>query len=238
MNEAMQNYYNITRMPWTKLYYRMVEQQLTEVKGKKVLDFGSGFCILANRLAENNEVFAMEPNVDMKEYRDHDNNYIHITGGYEQLKEFSNETFDVIVCHNVLEYAKERREIVDEFARLLKKGGMLSVVKHNHAGRVMQKVVFENNIDEAISILEGGEASTQSFGTISYYDDEAIIEWNDSFHLEEVLGVRTFWGLQQNNEPKKESNWQEKMLEVEMKVSKMKEYRNIAFFHHLLMRKL
>lgn len=237
MDEAIKNYYNVTKMPWSQLYYRMVEDHLKAFKGKKILDFGSGFCILANRLAKDNEVIAMEPNEDMKEYRDQDNDYLHIVGGYDQLKNFDDETFDLIVCHNVLEYAKERREIVDEFARILKKDGMLSVVKHNHTGKVMQKVIYENNIDEAISILNGGETSAQSFGKISYYQDEDIAKWNDSFIIEEVLGIRTFWGLQQNNDPKKDANWQDKMLDVEMKVSKMKEYKNIAFFHHVLMRK-
>ena len=32
--------------------------------------------------------------------------------------------------------------------------------------------------------------------------------------------------------------WQEKMLQLELRVSQMREYRNITFFHHLLLKKL
>lgn len=32
--------------------------------------------------------------------------------------------------------------------------------------------------------------------------------------------------------------WQEKMLQLELRVSQMREYRNIAFFHHLLLKKI
>lgn len=112
-------------------------------------------------------------------------------------------------------------------------------VKQNHAGRVMQQVVLENSVDEAISLLNGGTISVMNFGQVNYYDINNVKEWisDRDINIEKVLGIRTFWALQQNNEMKYDSIWQEKMLEIEMKVSDINDYINISFFNHLLLKK-
>ncbi len=50
-------------------------------------------------------------------------------------------------------------------------------------------------------------------------------------------GERTFWDMQQNQEIHKDVDWQDKMLEIEMRVSDMDGYKDIAFFHHLMIEK-
>ena len=47
--------------PWECLMKRMVWRQLGDVRGKRILDFGSGIGVSANYLAEYNEVIAIEP---------------------------------------------------------------------------------------------------------------------------------------------------------------------------------
>lgn len=50
--------------PWECLMKRMVWQQLGDLRDKKILDFGSGIGVMANYLAEYNEVIAIEPDED------------------------------------------------------------------------------------------------------------------------------------------------------------------------------
>ena len=154
------------------------------------------------------------------------------------LKSLADETFDLIICHNVLEYADSREAIVREFCRLLKHKGKLSIVKHNRFGRVMQMVVLMNNFDTASKILDGENSSSANFGVINYYDDNEIIDWCNGFSLANIYGIRTFWDLQQNQEIQKTSEWQQKMIDIEMRVSQIDEFRNIAFFHHLIFNKI
>lgn len=54
----------------------------------------------------------------------------------------------------------------------------------------------------------------------------------------EIEGIRTFWDLQQNQQKHGDEDWQEKMMQLELRVSQMQEYRDIAFFHHLLLKKI
>ena len=57
------------------------------------------------------------------------------------------------------------------------------------------------------------------YGTIQYYEDTDIENWCKDLKITKTLGMRTFWDLQQNQELHKNPDWQEKMLEMEMRVS-------------------
>lgn len=223
--------------PWEYLMKRMVWQQLGELRDKKILDFGSGIGVTANYLAEHNEVIAIEPDENSVKERWADYSYTQLVGSTEQLKKFVDETFDMIICHNVLEYAEGREDIVKEFARILKPDGKISIVKHNRAGRVMQMVVLLNDFEHAHSLLDGKDGMTSNYGAIRYYDDEDIENWCPELKITKTLGMRTFWDLQQNQENHKDADWQDKMIEIEMRVSNLEEYKDIAFFHHLTVEK-
>ena len=222
---------------WEKLAKVIIWQQIGELKGKTILDFGSGAGITANHFAADNQVTALEPSADMLAQQVNTNGYRHIIGSTDELKKLSSESFDYVFCHNVLEYADDREIIVGEFYRLLKLNGKLSIVKHNRNGRVMQMVVLLNNFDEANNLLNGHNSNAQQFGTIKYYDDSDITDWCDGFVLQESFGLRTFWDLQQNQEIQKDEEWQKKMMDIEMKVSQNSDFQRISFFHHLIFEK-
>lgn len=128
--------------PWECLMKRIVWLQLGDIRGKKILDFGSGIGVTANYLAEHNDVTAIEPDEDSVKGRWADNQYTQIWGNTEVLQEFPNETFDMIICHNVLEYADDRADIVREFARILKSEGKISIVKHNRPEELCRWLYF------------------------------------------------------------------------------------------------
>lgn len=239
MTNDLKTYLENLNSPWSTLFYRVVWEQLSQITNSKILDFGSGLGITANHLAKSNDVFAIEPNAEMIEKRMCENNYQQIIGDIEQLKQQEDNSFDVVVCHNVLEYVKEQKDIFREFYRILKPNGIISIVKHNHLGKIMEKVVYENNVDEALYLLNGGTVSMPEFGQVNYYDINDILEWvsDMNVNIEKVLGVKTFWALQQNHELKNQPDWEEKMFEIEMKVCNIDKYINISYFNHVLLKK-
>ncbi len=235
--ENIQNYYENTQKPWGKLFYETIWDQLSFVQSMNVLDFGSGFGITANFLAAHNHVTAIEPNEKMLRLSVKENKYKQIIGGLERLKEFPDNYFEFITVHNVLEYVDNKQDYIKEFNRVLKKSGVISLVKHNHSGRIMQRVVFENNLDLAIKEIQGYHTLSNNFGEIKYYDKEDITKWTEEYQLkiDRSFGVRTFFGLVQNNEIKFDRAWQEKMLEIELEVSSIEDFKKVAFFHHVLL---
>jgi ubiquinone/menaquinone biosynthesis C-methylase UbiE len=151
---------------WELLQKQITWNQLSFIHNKKILDFGSGMGITASHFARDNEVVAIEPDNKMLSERITDNDYTQIHGDMQALKEFEDESFDVILCHNVFEYALQREDIAKEFARILKKDGVLSILKHNRVGRIMQMVVLLNNFEHANELLEGKNGKTEKFGDI------------------------------------------------------------------------
>ena len=81
--------HSIKEIPaWDRLLKRIVWEQIGQIKGKKILDFGSGQGITADFYAKDNEVIAIEPSKEMLENAWKDNNYNQIVGDISYLKKF------------------------------------------------------------------------------------------------------------------------------------------------------
>ena len=231
--------HSITELPaWERLFKKIVWKQIGNLEGKKILDFGSGEGITENHFAKKNDVTAIEPSEEMLSNAWKDNEYNQIVGDVNSLGTFNDETFDIIICHNVLEYIDDKEAVVKALARVLKKDGILSIAKHNRAGRVMQMAVLLDDFEKTNALLDGENSTASKFGAIRYYEDNDIIKWASELAVSEIFGIRTFWDLQQNQEKHGDENWQDKMMQLEMRVARISEYRDIAFFHHVLLKKL
>ena len=148
--------HKITELPaWERLFKRIVWKQIGEIEGKRILDFGSGEGITANYFAEKNEVIAIEPSQEMLTNAWKDYQYTQIMGDVKTLSAFADKTFDIIICHNVLEYVDNKEEVIKVLTRVLKQDGILSIVKHNRPGRVMQMAVLLDDFEKANAILDG-----------------------------------------------------------------------------------
>ena len=135
-----------------------------------------------------------------------------------------------------VEYLNDRKELLLEFNRLLEKNGFISIIKHNRAGKIMQKAVFEYDIDEAWKLLENGDVESANFGTIKEYDDYELEEYcRDMLKIHKVYGLRIFYALQRN-ELKTEEEWLSNMYALECRAEEVPEFRDIAFFHHIILR--
>lgn len=221
---------------WEYLLKQMLWKQLSFVQGIKILDFGSGAGETAAHLAQCNAVTAVEPSADMLAQRE-EGAYTQLHGGIELVQNMADDSFDMVLSHNVLEYVDEKEAYLRELVRVLKPGGLFSLVKHNRPGRVMQMTVLLNNFDMANTLLSGGNGTTSQFGDIRYYEDADVAVWCPELEQQCLWGARTFWDLQQKQECHADPAWQENMLALEHRVSRIKEYQDIAFFHHLLLRK-
>lgn len=230
--------HQITELPaWERLFKRIVWSQIGDLKGLSILDFGSGEGVTADHYAANNSLTAVEPSDEMLSNAWKDNEYTQIIGDVSSLSVFDDNSFDFIICHNVLEYIDDKQTVICELARVLKPNGRISIVKHNRAGRVMQMAVLLDDMEKANALLNGENSTASRFGAIRYYNDSDITKWSNSLKLVDLYGIRTFWDLQQNQQKHEQEEWQKSMVQLEMRVSQIDEYRRIAFFHHLVFTK-
>lgn len=97
-NKKLYSYFDYVNEPWGKMFYLCAWKQLPELKGKKILDFGSGFGITAEHLSKDNEVIDVEPSEDMIKISNKETaTFKQIIGGLEDLKKFPDGTFDCII---------------------------------------------------------------------------------------------------------------------------------------------
>lgn len=231
MTANLQAYKEHLQAPWGKLQYDIVLSFLGALEDQKILDFGSGFGIMADFLAEKNQVTAIEPSSEMIAERKQDFFYEQLQGSLELLQTLPVQSFDVIICHNVLEYVSDPALYLAEFSRLLKKDGKISLVKHHEVGRIMHTVVFENDPEKAQQLLAGETYQTHSMGAAKIYQIQDVIS-SLPLEVEDYQGIRIFYGLQ-SNDYKIAPDWAEKMLEMELAVCNQSPYRDIASFQHV-----
>ncbi len=238
MDAGMKLYYDYAISPLGTLFYRTVWKQLEGVKGKTVLDFGSGFGFTTNFLAKNNIVTAVELDPAMIEVCDKTESYTQIQGGLEKIREMPDESFDFITCHLVFEFTENPKDMLKELVRVLKKGGQISIVRHNRAGRIIQAIVQDYDFAEVETLLGGGYSYSSAFGDIRYYDNKKLLEMADgSLEIEKVDGVRVLASLHDGSMQAKE-NWVEDMLNFELKLLENQDFVKVAYFNHVILTKI
>ena len=240
MTNTVQNYRNMVEQPWGRMFYELIYRQLNlpDDRRLKILDFGAGFCLTADHYAKHHAVTAVEPNEEMAALRVKENDYTLVPQGAEYLAGLESGTFDVVICHNVLEYVENADSVLRQLVRVLKPGGILSVVKHNLPGKVMFSAVLADDPKAALELLDPDHTQDSPFGTRNMYSNESLISrLGDGMKLVETYGIRAFFGLSSNNEIKYTEEWYNAMLELEARAAAMDEYRKIAFFHHLIFQK-
>ena len=168
---------------------------------------------------KKNEVIAIEPSQEMLTNAWKDYQYTQIMSDVKTLSAFADKTFDIIICHNVLEYVDNKEEVIKVLTRVLKQNGILSIVKHNRPGRVMQTAVLLDDFEKANAILDGKNSTASKFGTIRYYEDNDITKWEPQLTISANFGIRTFWDLQQNQQKHGDEDWQEKMMQLHSDVT-------------------
>ena len=232
----IQQYKQMLEQPWGKIQYEITFAQLVHLKNKKILDFGSGLGLVSQFLGENNEVVEIESEKEMMFAYSNDT-YEKILGSLEQVEKFEAESFDIVLCHNVLEYIEEnnREKYLSEFKRVLKRDGKLSIIKHNQVGKIMQAVVFSNDVDQALDLLKGNEFRSVSFNSGTTYTIDKLLEMS-KMKLVKYQAIRTFYSLQMN-EVKTQDKWLEKMTEMELAVCDLYPYKDISFLQHVWLMK-
>lgn len=240
MPNSIEDYRNLIEQPWGKMFYDMIFRQLDFSAERKlnILDYGAGFCVTASHYAEHHDVTAYEPNPEMFEKRV-DGDYRLITSKND-LDKLDENSFDIVICHNVLEYVSNRIEILNEITNFLKPNGILSIVKHNLKGRILAQAVFSDDPAGALNLLNSkSDSGSNLFGKRGTYDNDMLLNFakNNGLICENIFGIRTFFALSTNFEIKYTDEWYKNMLELEMQTCDIDEYKNISFFHHLIFRR-
>jgi S-adenosylmethionine-dependent methyltransferase len=77
---------------------------------------------------------------------------------------FDAESFDIVVCHNLLEYAEDPSTAVRDIAHVLRKDAVLSILVRNRAGEVLKEAIKSRDWKLATANLAAETAVDSLFG--------------------------------------------------------------------------
>ncbi|QIK70317.1 methyltransferase domain-containing protein [Erysipelothrix sp. HDW6C] len=225
------DYRAVIAQPWSQVFYRTLWLQIGSLQDQDILDFGCGLGITMEHYAHENTVVGIDKDYVFLNAQTHALTVHH--GSLDVLKKTPTASVDWILCHNVLNYMQSPKEAIDEFKRILRPQGTLSIVVHNQPGKILHKIVFENKPTEAIALLQGTQSESLLFGE--------VLDYNQAWFKENVFTKASTYGLRiayamQLNEWKTASDWVDTMTAAEFTISKHEPFASVGFFIHYIIK--
>ncbi len=207
------------------------------------LDAGAGTGAMALRLAEQaEEVHLLDPSEAMlqraraqaKQRQLLDRLRFHV-GRIEQ-NELAPESFDLIVCHHVIEYLDHQREAVRQICALLRPGGLISLLVRNRYGETMRAALGSGDLDQVRKRLEASSFSENLFGLSGRLLTGAQLEaWLKKFGIRIIkrYGVRVVADYLPDA-LKSEDDAYSRILELERALGGRQPYRDVARYVQII----
>ena len=209
------------------------------------LDLGSGTGAIAVRLARLGlHVTLLDASVPMLDFAKRAAQEAGVTerialkrGDAAQFANlFHAETFDVILCHNILEYVDDPCTVLCSAARALRDpSSIISVLVRNQAGEVLKAAIQDGDLAATESNLtaEWGHESLYG-GRVRLFTAESL----QAMLLESSLAVTAERGVRVMSDylpPRVSRNHEyEKILKLEHKLGRRPEFAAIARYTHCL----
>jgi S-adenosylmethionine-dependent methyltransferase len=211
----------------------------------RALDIGCGTGAIAVRLAElGARVTLLDSSAEMLELAEDAANKAGVTENvalqHDDVSRLSNlfeaKSFDLIICHNILEYLDEPGAMLNSVARLLNdQSSIVSVLVRNRAGEVLKAAIREGALSSAEDSLTAEWGSESLYGgTVRLFVPERLRAMLEEATLAAAAerGVRVV----SDYLPAKISKNEEyaRIFELERKLGKEAEFAAIARYTHCL----
>jgi S-adenosylmethionine-dependent methyltransferase len=239
-------------LPWAKLKYKLGQANLAKHLGQnpmRILDAGGGNGLDSLPLAKlGNFVdivdYSQEMLADVQRRAAQENiqNYIatHLFDVKNIANLFPGSQFDLILCHNVLQYIEDVPALLKIFSKLLKPDGILSVISINRYSTPYHAAFLDDNLAEALVQLDTRTSKAKIFDAVmtNYCADEIkeLLE-NVGIVTEGEYGIRCicdYWG---DNERKLDPVIFEQIERLEFALTELHPYKLLARYFQVVARK-
>ncbi|MGB8887285.1 MAG: methyltransferase domain-containing protein [Candidatus Korobacteraceae bacterium] len=154
-------------------------------------------------------------------------------------KLFEGERFDVVLCHNVLEYADEPESIISRSVQLMRRDppGLLSILVRNRAGEVLKAAIQTGDLQAAERSLAAGWGYESLYGgRVRLFTRDELLAMSKAARLELIAerGVRVIADYLPP-QISREAEY-ERIFELERKLGRLPEFVAISRYTHNLFR--
>lgn len=144
------------------------------------------------------------------------------------------QQFDLVICHAVMEWMQEPRELLPYLLRFLKPAGYLSLTFYN-VHSLIYKNLLRTNFKKIVSQNFGGAKG--SLTPINPLDPLQVMGWINSLPLTVLVqsGIRVFHDYIFNEEHR--GREPEQLIQMELTFSQQEPYRSLGRYMHVLAQK-
>ena len=155
-------------------------------------------------------------------------------------KLFADGAFDVVLCHNVMQYVGDPDAVLTAISQTLKRGGVFSLISMNRYSLPYREAIFEDDLDKAYTAIDQRIEMTRIFGhEVPIYSGEEIVALLPT-HDCELLGhygiwcMTMYWG---NNERKADPILYKKLERLELALSGRHPYNLLGRYFQIVAQK-
>jgi len=240
---------------WAKFSYELVENNLkkhipVESPPLRILDAGGGNGLDSLALARMNHQIDL---VDLSRQMLNDANVTAALSGVSGRiqtheldilslsKQFPEPEFDIVLCHNVIQFVDHIEPVLDIMLKMLRPGGFLSLITVNQYSSAYQAAFLESDLDKAYDALDQTIQYSPTFNM-----DIREFRANDlsdrlikkGCQIENHYGIRCMYNYWGTNEEKNDVEVNEKLRKLEFELSNREPYKHTARLFQLIARKL
>lgn len=150
---------------------------------------------------------------------------------------FEPECFDIVVCHNVLEYVSDPAAIVRGISYVLRKDGIFSLLVRNRAGEMLNAAIKSSDLRLAKDNLSAQTVVDSLYGRpVRVFDPADVVQMLAKANLDVVTecGVRVFSDYRDLADPDPETYRQ--LLELEFTLGSQPQFAAIARYIQIIAR--
>jgi phosphoribosylformimino-5-aminoimidazole carboxamide ribotide isomerase len=153
-------------------------------------------------------------------------------------RKFGEDEFDMVLCHNVAQYVDEIEPLLDVLFKVLKPGGMLSLILPNQYSLPYQAAFQNGNLDEAYELLDQKQQHSSVFGVdIHEFRADELIAWLEQkgYRVKKHYGIRCMYNYWGTNEEKEDAEVYEKLKKLEFALTDREAYKHTARLFQLIL---
>jgi S-adenosylmethionine-dependent methyltransferase len=148
--------------------------------------------------------------------------------------------FDVVLCHNVLQYVEDVPALLQGLAALLKPGGLLSLLSINRYSMPYHVAFLRGDLAEALSLLDARSMKTITFDAVmTNYSVDEIRDMlaGTGCQIEQDYGLRCLFDYWGDNERKSDPAICAQLEQLEYALTDRDPYKRLARYYQVIARK-
>jgi S-adenosylmethionine-dependent methyltransferase len=213
---------------------------------RRVLDLGGGTGAMSVRLAKKEfQVVLLDSSDEMlgiaqKEAKASgvaDRITFHRADAGQLHQLFAPDSFDIVICHNLLEYVADPGSIVRSVSCILRKDGVFSVLVRNRAGEVLKAAIKSSDLGLAKENLSTQTVLDSLYAKpVRLFEPAEVVQRLAQANLDvlAMCGVRVFSDYRDSVDPDPETYRQ--LLELEFALGTQPQFAAIARYIQMIAR--